>query len=621
MTVSEDGRRPAALDKEWYSKAEVEQLLRAKDGHAAGASGSTPVCPLLEETFTPNDPVHGLIHLPGIARAVVDTDLFQRMRHIKQLGICILVYPGATHDRFFHSIGTAHLAHEMMKGLRQRQPELGITDREAACVLLAGLCHDLGHPCYSHMFEVFLHELGREKRMAAEADARAEGRTILSQAVEEEIQRYSTWSHEVASLRLLDTLFAELKQPLHEVGLRVDSEGNDFEFIKELINPPKKRLEDLLERKALFGEWSTVMKGRPVEKAFLYEIVSNWRSGIDIDKFDYFRRDALFLGIKRQFDHDRYLKGTKVMPDDSGVPTIMAPFKDKDTLYENMMELRKMLHRAAYQHKTVKKLELHMIDILKMADRVITVTGSSGKKMRMSEAAVELDPVAYPKLTDTFVEARLLDGEDPALQAAGAEYKFRIVRRNMMRLVMDWDLPRVGEAGIPFAAGPLQIKDTQSVIDGVHKLYEEEYGSRLAHARKVPIHELRCQAAAFHYGMGARDPLARLHFHRKGVAVPADQAAADVKPLRQKVFLFWNPSTESDEETLNWLAQCFLTWASRQVQQHQQVAAGKQPAAASAAGEAPPAKRARMLRIHTSATQDLPLPQLVSRAEACAAPV
>eukprot|EP00438_Fugacium_kawagutii_P023968 Skav206658 [mRNA] locus=scaffold1933:592924:593400:+ [translate_table: standard] len=85
---------------------------------------------------------------------VIDTVEFQRMRNIKQLGVCGHVYPGscagATHNRFFHSIGTAYLAMTFIQTLRHEQPQLEVTDRDEICVTLAGLCHDLGHPCYSH---------------------------------------------------------------------------------------------------------------------------------------------------------------------------------------------------------------------------------------------------------------------------------------------------------------------------------------------------------------------------------------------------------------------------------------------------------------------------------------
>ena len=69
---------------------------------------------------------------------------FGRLRDIKQVGFLSRVYASASHSRWEHSLGTAHLAGMLIKGLRIRQPELGITDRDANCVQLAGLCHDLG---------------------------------------------------------------------------------------------------------------------------------------------------------------------------------------------------------------------------------------------------------------------------------------------------------------------------------------------------------------------------------------------------------------------------------------------------------------------------------------------
>merc|ERR1719262_559219 len=125
-------------------------------------------------------------------------------------------------------------------------------------------------------------------------------------------------------------LFEELDAPLKEAGLRVDAEGDDFTFIIELINPPKRRLEELLQQRTLRSGWSDTIKGRPVGKAWLYEIVSNWRSGIDVDKFDYFRRDALYLGINREFDHNRYMRTVKISLDAEGVTTLSPPSKERD---------------------------------------------------------------------------------------------------------------------------------------------------------------------------------------------------------------------------------------------------------------------------------------------------
>ncbi len=55
-----------------------------------------------------------------------------------------MVYPNATHNRFQHSLGVAHLARTFADHLAKRQPNLGITPVDVNCVMLAGLCHDLG---------------------------------------------------------------------------------------------------------------------------------------------------------------------------------------------------------------------------------------------------------------------------------------------------------------------------------------------------------------------------------------------------------------------------------------------------------------------------------------------
>ncbi|CAE8588630.1 unnamed protein product [Polarella glacialis] len=534
---------------------------------------SQEVKPLLRETFTPNCPVHGLIHLPAIVKTVVDTALFQRMRHIKQVGICARIYPGATHDRFFHSIGTAFLAQDLMKGLRQRQPELQVTDRDLLCVTLAGLCHDLGHPAYSHMFEDFVHKLGREKRRKAE--------NLAQQLIPEEdanISLYEKWTHEEASVALIKQLFKDLEGPLKEAGLKVDAEGDDFECICELVEPPKTKLVELTKLGKLRDGWADAIKGRPVEKAWLYEVVSNWRSGLDVDKFDYFRRDAYYLGIRRQFDHGRYLMGVKVINDPNGVPTISPPEKDKDRLRE-MLELRKSLHHSAYQHKSVKKLESHLIDVLLQLDKHIVLTGIKGPdgrpvKLSMSEAAVKLDPVAYPKITDVMVEAVLssgLDSEDDGLRQAAAEYEHHILKRNLMRLVSNWDLPRPGEVGIDPAAGPMpKPASDEVVINAVHQNYVSKWAMRDESVRSVDVSELRCSIVSFSYGMGEEDPITRVLFHNpkneaKLLFKPTD---GDARPLRQKIFFFWNPPTESDSLTLNRLTEAFTEWADHQVDLH-----------------------------------------------------
>jgi HD superfamily phosphohydrolase len=100
-----------------------------------------------------NDPIHGHIDLSSITTCVIDTPQFQRMRDISQLGGTYYVYPGAASHRFEHCIGVAFLARNFILKLRENQPELNITDEDIVCIELAGLCHDLGHGPFSHLYD------------------------------------------------------------------------------------------------------------------------------------------------------------------------------------------------------------------------------------------------------------------------------------------------------------------------------------------------------------------------------------------------------------------------------------------------------------------------------------
>ncbi len=90
------------------------------------------------------DPIHDYIELEDLALALVETPQVQRLRRIRQLGFSNLVYPGANHTRFEHSLGVYHLAKYLVKQVKeQQQNEL----------LAAALLHDIGHGPFSHATE------------------------------------------------------------------------------------------------------------------------------------------------------------------------------------------------------------------------------------------------------------------------------------------------------------------------------------------------------------------------------------------------------------------------------------------------------------------------------------
>jgi uncharacterized protein len=107
------------------------------------------------------DPIHGTIQLTREEIALVDSPAYQRLRMIKQLGLADLAFPGATHTRYAHGLGTLHIASGMFLQLA-RAYELAPSDaaRLHQTVRLAALFHDLGHAPLSHTTEAFLPAVG-----------------------------------------------------------------------------------------------------------------------------------------------------------------------------------------------------------------------------------------------------------------------------------------------------------------------------------------------------------------------------------------------------------------------------------------------------------------------------
>jgi HD superfamily phosphohydrolase len=97
------------------------------------------------------DPVHGYVELEDFALALLDSPPLQRLRYIRQLGFSYLVYPGANHTRFEHSLGTMYLADIACR-------KFGLSEQERQLVAAAALLHDIGHGPFSHASEPLLAE-------------------------------------------------------------------------------------------------------------------------------------------------------------------------------------------------------------------------------------------------------------------------------------------------------------------------------------------------------------------------------------------------------------------------------------------------------------------------------
>jgi len=337
------------------------------------------------------DRVHGQVTLDRLLVEVMDTPEFQRLDGIKQLGGCSYVYPSATHTRKEHSIGVAYLAGLMVKHLRDTQPHLQISDDDELCVKLAGLTHDIGHGPFSHMFEHFVHDVGE-----ATGD-----------------ERKKNYSHEDMSEMLLRYL-------IERNGIDLDAHFSEASATSEQhLNLVVQMIKGLGDD----ASWDEDKFGRPEEKRFLLDIVSNARSGVDVDKLDYLVRDAMsafgsskppVFDIYRIINSSRVLRRSGPRRDGSEKPGEVC-FQMKVLLDINeVYNMRTRLHQFVYQHRIANVAEGMITDVLKAA-QAFTFRDSNGALTQLADAVH--DPAAFTTLTDSVLDmiaAHSAEGLDAA---------------------------------------------------------------------------------------------------------------------------------------------------------------------------------------------------------------
>ncbi|XP_024538325.1 deoxynucleoside triphosphate triphosphohydrolase SAMHD1 homolog [Selaginella moellendorffii] len=261
------------------------------------------------------DNLHGNTYVDPLSLKFVDSLQFQRLRDIKQLGLCYLVYPGASHSRFEHSLGVYKLARMTVENLA-KNPELRITTSDITIVSLAGLLHDVGHGPFSHVFD----------------------NEFLPR-----IMPGHKWSHEDMSTRMIDYIV--------DVN-HIDISSTDLKRVKDMILCSK--------NPSLIEEYN--------EKTFLFDIVANGRNSIDVDKFDYILRDSRACGITSNFTLGRLMDNIKVIDNE-----ICYLATDAMEVW-NLFRTRADLFRKIYTHRKVKALELMLADVLVLSDDYLGIS-------------------------------------------------------------------------------------------------------------------------------------------------------------------------------------------------------------------------------------------------------
>ncbi|XP_027187416.1 uncharacterized protein [Cicer arietinum] len=231
-----------------------------------------------------------------------------------------MVYPGAVHSRFEHSLGVYWMAGKAIDIIKKYQgPELGIEQFDVFAVKLAGLLHDVGHGPFSHTFE----------------------REFLPLVL-----NGSTWSHEEMSEKMVDHIVDQ-----HNIDL----DPQLLKKVKEMITSSSHHPQDHLPQR---------------DNQFLYDIVANGRNGIDVDKFDYIIRDSRACGLGCNFQPERLMETMQVMDDE-----ICYRAKDYLTIHK-LFTTRADLHRTVYTHAKVKAIELMVVDALVKANPYLHITSS-----------------------------------------------------------------------------------------------------------------------------------------------------------------------------------------------------------------------------------------------------
>lgn len=294
------------------------------------------------------DPVHRTITLSSDERRVIDHPHFQRLRRIKQTAFLNLIFPGATHDRFSHSIGAMHLAgmlfdpisQEFVSAYGPRALQPTQIDYFRRIVRMAALLHDIGHGPFSHSLEGVskagkpIHPTRQElfdENMIPHHWVDPKGPASKSAWMEKAA------SHEDFSVAIIHMI----------------SEENDG------------RIGGLLAQDvvALFNDWvctspdfDEMDKVGPSGKWSLRSALKSLVSGeIDADRMDYLLRDSHYTGVPYgQYDREMLLENLMFRPHPTKKTQLCVALRRKALhAFEDFLMSRFHMFMQLYSHKTV----------------------------------------------------------------------------------------------------------------------------------------------------------------------------------------------------------------------------------------------------------------------------
>ena len=277
------------------------------------------------------DPIHGYIELEEEDMEILNTNYLERLRYIHHLGTGFLIYPGATHSRFEHSLGVMYLGTRIFESLVKNYPDFweGLSNEKIKqyrqTLRWACLLHDVGHLPFSHVFEDLFNI---EK--------------ISTDLKREDFKEIIPYSNEVQDIQV---------DNIHELL-------GSYIVIKEY----KDKLED-------YGvnpkEVAAIILGKiynteKVRIKYLNVIKSIVSSPIDVDKLDYLLRDNYMTGAKLvSLDVERILASYCVFRNelhlnDKAISVIM-----------NLINSRELMHLWVYQHHKVSFTEFLLKTMIK----------------------------------------------------------------------------------------------------------------------------------------------------------------------------------------------------------------------------------------------------------------